>query len=65
MTAERYNALMGDERLCLDWQEISEGWHFCHEFDGLLVGPGMESELSVCRCLPAEHKVYNNREIPK
>jgi len=41
MTEERYNALMGDLELELTDDERREGWHWCWEFDGLLVGPGM------------------------
>lgn len=37
--------------------EIAAGWHFCNEFDGLLVGPGM-GELTVCHCLPIGHPAY-------
>lgn len=29
--------------------EIVSGWHFCREWDGMLVGPGME-ELDCCLC---------------
>lgn len=41
--------------------EAKQGWHWCFEFDGLLVGPGM-SELRNCQCWPVNHPVY--REIP-
>ena len=30
-------------------EEIEAGWHYCHEWDGLLVGPGME-EMECCTC---------------
>lgn len=43
----------------LSADEMDEGWHFCHEFDGLLVGPGM-GELASCRCFHATHKVYKD-----
>lgn len=29
--------------------EIDEGWHFCREWDGMLVGPGMP-EMKACGC---------------
>lgn len=29
--------------------EIEAGWHFCADWDGLLVGPGM-GELRACVC---------------
>lgn len=41
MTNERYNAVQNNPDLNLTPEEITEGWHFCWEFDGLLVGPGM------------------------
>lgn len=32
---------MNDERLQLTQAEIDQGWHFCAEWDSLLIGPGM------------------------
>ena len=46
---DRYDALMRDESVKLTDAEIAAGWHFCYEFDGLLVGPGM-SETEFCTC---------------
>ena len=45
---ERYNLLMkeGGE---LTYDEIRHGWHFCIEWDGLLIHPGMPEEA--CSCL--------------
>lgn len=71
MTDERYAAVMADYSAKLTPAEIAEGWHFCVEFDGLLVGPGM-GELRVCQqsgCWPADHKVYatipdDQQELP-
>lgn len=48
MTPERYQQLMDDEDPLSD-EEIAEGWHFCYDWDGLLVGPGME-ETGCCSC---------------
>jgi hypothetical protein len=48
MTSERWD--MGDLTLKLTDEEMSRGWHWCWEFDGLLVGPGMSMELSFCTC---------------
>jgi hypothetical protein len=60
MTDDRYRALMSDDELRLTDEELREGWHFCDQFDGLLVGPGMP-EMETCHCrylrckgLPAE-----------
>lgn len=33
--------------------EIQAGWHFCNEWDGLLVGPGM-IEQEACTCFSKE-----------
>lgn len=45
---------MKSDELKLTQAEIYDGWHFCHEFDGLLVGPEM-GELRYCTCLPKQH----------
>ncbi len=40
MTDKRYQQLMEQEddfMACLTKEEQDEGWHFCNEFDGLLV----------------------------
>lgn len=59
MTRDRYMQLMGHDKGCpnadLNDEEIAEGWHFCWEFDGLLVGPGMKGELKFCNCIPEDH----------
>lgn len=47
MNSERYDALMKDESLSLTDVELAQGWHFCREWDGLLIGPGME-EMAGC-----------------
>lgn len=49
MTEERYKNLMENQKDELTSEEIQSGWHFCNEFDGLLVGPGM-GELECCQC---------------
>lgn len=51
MTTERYAELMDeDSNAMLTEQELSEGWHWCFDFDGLLVGPSMEMEWECCTC---------------
>lgn len=64
MTEERYSfPVSKDGQLVpLSKSEIEEGWHYCSEFDGLLVGPKM-SELNCCRCLPSDHHVYATAPI--
>lgn len=57
MTEERWKALMmeGDARLSpSEVAEVAEGWHWCPEWDYLLIGPGMEMELSCCHCNEVE-----------
>lgn len=65
MTNQRWKELndAADPRLTAD--EVIEGWHFCLEFDGLLVGPG-SSELKFCKCWPDEHAVYKTtpKDLP-
>lgn len=57
MTNERWKQLSESDNWNLEPSEIALGWHWCQEFDGLLVGPGM-GELSCCHCWPASHPVY-------
>lgn len=52
MTDERWRNLMNDDDAPLTPAEIADGWHFCPEFDGLLIGPDMPQELSICQCNP-------------
>lgn len=59
MTNGRWKQLSEDDSLKLTPEEINDGWHFCLEFDGLLIGPDM-GELHACRCLPKEHPVYKS-----
>lgn len=37
MNSQRFNDLMRDDSLPLTPREIKEGWHFCPEYDGLLM----------------------------
>ena len=52
MTDERYNALMDfDSNLPLTKEELDEGWHFCMEFDGLLVQGDPKVPICGQRCI--------------
>lgn len=53
MTDERWKQLMADDSLPLTSEEISNGWHFCSDWDGLLIGPGMK-EVESCTCSSAD-----------
>lgn len=59
MTDERWKFLMSQDGIDqeLTESEISEGWHWCYEFDFLLVGPKSD-ELRFCHCLEKSHPVY-------
>ena len=46
---ERWRKLMADESMQLSPDEIEAGWHFCPEWDGLLIGSTM-SEMDECVC---------------
>lgn len=35
---------------CLTDAEMIEGWHFCPDWDFLLIGPGMHEFESCCLC---------------
>jgi hypothetical protein len=49
MDEARYQFLMSDGDDQLSEEEIAAGWHFCWDWDGLLIGPGM-GELEFCLC---------------
>lgn len=54
MTEERWHELMTEAEIDREWpqltaEELAAGWHFCPEWDGLLIGPGME-EMNSCLC---------------
>ena len=49
MTRARYNLLMTSDSEPLTDAEIKEGWHFCCEWDGLLIHPDDE-EAKCCTC---------------
>jgi hypothetical protein len=41
----------------LSTEEISQGWHYCYHWDGLLIGPGSkEMDSCECRVSKALHK---------
>ncbi len=57
MNNERWKELSESSTLPLLPSEIELGWHWCHEFEGLLVGPGSH-ELHCCHCWNKDHPVY-------
>ena len=53
MTEERWNYLMrpfdGDESVMLTAEELANGWHWCDEWDGLLIHSD-DREFEHCKC---------------
>lgn len=50
MSQGRYEELMDDQSARINNHERQSGWHFCRDWDGLLVGPGM-IEMESCGCM--------------
>jgi hypothetical protein len=51
MTDERYREVNNDQEAKLTEQELADGWHFCPEWDGLLVNSyDEEGEGAACIC---------------
>lgn len=53
MTDERWSQLFESNSEPITEEENKMGWHFCMEFDGLLVGPTM-GEWTSCQCITDE-----------
>ena len=49
MSPERYVELVTQTGRELSPQEYARGWHYCAEWDWLLVEPGTP-EMTACRC---------------
>jgi|APGre2960657373_1045057.scaffolds.fasta_scaffold44882_3 hypothetical protein len=58
MSLSRWKELMDNESKQLTPEEKEKGWHFCYEFDGLLVGPAdpKNEEWNCCTCFSEEEK---------
>jgi len=58
ISLNRWRALINDERPRLTPEETEKGWHYCYEFDGLLVGPAdlKNVEWNCCTCFSEEEK---------
>ena len=50
MTDKRYIELDSGPDPQLTPEELKEGWHFCPDWDYMLLGPGM-SDLGGCLCI--------------
>lgn len=49
MTDKRWRQVMKNENENLTQDELERGYHFCYDWDGLLVGPCM-GEFRYCNC---------------
>ena len=49
MTTERWTYLVTHRDAKLTPEELHDGWHWCPDWDYLLIGPGMD-ELEGCTC---------------
>lgn len=54
MTKERYNELMSNEDAKLTDEEIALGYHFCWDWDGLLIHKD-DPEAKCCSCFPKKN----------
>jgi hypothetical protein len=64
MNIDRYNKIMWEDTEKLTAEDTKKGWHYCCEFDDLLVGPEMEGEWQCCTCFTEEEKnELNSREV--
>ena len=63
MTKNRYEILMGNSKLKLRKLEIEKGWHFCYNWDGLLIHKSWK-EFEHCSCINKKiEKNENNNRI--
>lgn len=53
MTDKRYHQLMDSAAECLTPAERRAGWHFCNEWDGMLIHPS-HLEADCCNCISKE-----------
>lgn len=49
MTDDRYQELMTNDEAVLTKDELAEGWHFCADWDGLLISHS-SVEYQYCTC---------------
>lgn len=50
MTPQRYAEIELDCNAQLTQEEREQGWHFCPDWDYMLVGPETPAELQGCCC---------------
>ena len=59
MDDERYIFIEKNLGEKLTDEELKEGWHFCYDWDGMLVGPGM-SAMDSCLCEISKEEICGN-----
>ena len=59
MLPERYRELQFGQDSKLTKEEVEQGWHFCYDWDFLLVGPGTPEEAA-CVC-ELNRRKYNEQ----
>ena len=56
MSLSRWRELMNDDAKMLSSDEKDKGWHFCNDWDGLLINAGDDQEGGACFCFTEEEK---------
>ena len=59
MDQERWIRLMESNEMALTEGEAAMGWHWCGDWDGLLVGPSMPMEWECCTCFGDDKGKYS------
>jgi hypothetical protein len=50
LTKKRWRELEKNPDAYLTDAELAEGWHFCYDWNGMLIGPGMIEFDDCCTC---------------
>lgn len=62
MSKQRYAALVTDVTLALTEEELKDGWHFCPEWDGMLIHPTM-AEAECCLCSDIDKQDIHHEQL--
>lgn len=64
MNNQRYVELESNEEATLTPEEMAQGWHWCDDWDYMLIGPGMsEFEIKSGRCYACGIKLKLREQI--
>lgn len=55
MTKQRYRELELNGNLSLTQEEVKDGWHFCNDFDGMLMNKKWPA-YELCTCFYKQQK---------